>query len=1024
MLDAMLKEIEANPTRAVFISRSGADQKQRGLAMSIADMLRAKEYVVVLQDDDFHHRNFMLAMDRALASGARVLALMSKTYLTSDYCMAEAFAAMGGPANAEGRLVLCQIDDCEPLGLLRQVRRFDLRAAWASGDAARLEALVIDALEQPVSARRPLPPSIDPTQIAHEQIARHRESAFTGREAALEALAQLLWEGAPGDAREVAVTRRGMEHVPEQALFGTAGIGKTMLARAYAFRSRDRYHGLWWIRAETEATMIEDLVALGVKIAPELARIDDRREAARATLGLIAEQPANRPWLLVYDNAKGPGDLTGWTPTANAHVLITSRYPHDWASSLKLGLMTEEEAVALLCGITGQTIENAGREAAALAELLGHLPLALAHAGSKCRGGERMSFSEYGERYRQFLDDKPGKRAAHGDYGETVWATFSIALDGVVAGDAAAGEPPCPEAETVMGLIAHLAPESIPNFILAALHRGLPGVPPVIAEDAHRRAIEALIDASLISHSTIEALIEGRRETLYDVHRLVQEVMRLRLEASGDLGAVAEQASALVEASYDDTGALVGRHRNRLWAPQARAALEHAPKDWPAAYHAVWTLNQIGDLDVARGDLTAAQGAFKDAQAILERALRSIQDDAVKAQIRRDLSVSHDRIGDVTRAQGRLDEALDAYRAALEIAKALAAADPGNAQSRRDLSVSWSRIGVTAMARGRLDEARKAFDAWRELIEQLCADDPGNADWRRDLAMSHTNIGDVARAQGRLDAALAAYRAGLEIAEALAAADPGNAEWRRGLSISHNKIGDVARAQGRLDEALAAYRAALEIAKALAAADPGNAQSRRDLSVSWSRIGDVARAQGGLDEALDAYRAGLEIAEALAAADPGNAEWRRDLAVSNAKLGQVHRGAGDHAAAAQRFAEAHASFAKLEADFPGHAENRRMTELARADLDQALVDAASAEPTAPPSTVAEPSEGVSWSRVPSALGPGTTADDSGMESGAETSSQALDEPSPVPAVRIPRPPKPLHRVKRRTRRPTAKPGRG
>ena len=45
----------------------------------------------------------------------------------------------------------------------------------------------------------------------------------------------------------------------------------------------------------------------------------------------------------------------------------------------------------------------------------------------------------------------------------------------------------------------------------------------------------------------------------------------------------------------------------------------------------------------------------------------------------RDLSVSHNKIGDVQQAQGDLAAALASYQASLAIAERLAKADPGNA---------------------------------------------------------------------------------------------------------------------------------------------------------------------------------------------------------------------------------------------------------------------------------------------------------------------------------------------------------
>ena len=50
------------------------------------------------------------------------------------------------------------------------------------------------------------------------------------------------------------------------------------------------------------------------------------------------------------------------------------------------------------------------------------------------------------------------------------------------------------------------------------------------------------------------------------------------------------------------------------------------------------------------------------------------------AEWQRDLSISHNKIGDGKRAQGDGDGALDAYRASLAIAERLAAHDPRNAE--------------------------------------------------------------------------------------------------------------------------------------------------------------------------------------------------------------------------------------------------------------------------------------------------------------------------------------------------------
>ena len=96
--------------------------------------------------------------------------------------------------------------------------------------------------------------------------------------------------------------------------------------------------------------------------------------------------------------------------------------------------------------------------------------------------------------------------------------------------------------------------------------------------------------------------------------------------------------------------------------------------------------------------------------------------------------------------------------AALAIGERLADADPGNAGWQRDLSVSHDKIGDVLMAQGNLAAALTAIKAALAIGERLAKADPGNAGWQRDLSVSHNKIGDVLRAQGNLAAALTATR--------------------------------------------------------------------------------------------------------------------------------------------------------------------------------------------------------------------------------------------------------------------------
>src|SRR5262249_60111511 len=76
------------------------------------------------------------------------------------------------------------------------------------------------------------------------------------------------------------------------------------------------------------------------------------------------------------------------------------------------------------------------------------------------------------------------------------------------------------------------------------------------------------------------------------------------------------------------------------------------------------------------------------------------QADPSSAQAQRDLSVSHERLGDVQLRLGDSKAALAAYQKALEVSLRLAQADPSSAQAQRDLSLSHNKLGDVQMRVG------------------------------------------------------------------------------------------------------------------------------------------------------------------------------------------------------------------------------------------------------------------------------------------------------------------------------------
>ena len=311
--------------------------------------------------------------------------------------------------------------------------------------------------------------------------------------------------------------------------------------------------------------------------------------------------------------------------------------------------------------------------------------------------------------------------------------------------------------------------------------------------------------------------------------------------------------------------------------------------------------------------------------------------DPANTEWQRDLSVSHNKLGDVAAAAGDLAAARAAYQAALDIARPAGRRRPRQhrmaarpVRQPRTSSATWrSRPGTWPPP---APPTRPASTS----RARLAAADPANTEWQRDLSVSHNKLGDVAAAAGDLAAARAAYQAALDIARPAGRRRPrqhrmaarpvrqprtssGTSRPRPGTwpppapptrpawtsppgwppptpptpngsatcPSATTSSGTWRSRPGTWPPPATAYQAALDIADRLAAADPANTEWQRDLSVSHNKLGDLATAAGDLAAARTAYQAALDIADRLAAADPANTEWQRDLELVRQKISSL-----------------------------------------------------------------------------------------------------------------------------------------
>jgi tetratricopeptide (TPR) repeat protein len=296
----------------------------------------------------------------------------------------------------------------------------------------------------------------------------------------------------------------------------------------------------------------------------------------------------------------------------------------------------------------------------------------------------------------------------------------------------------------------------------------------------------------------------------------------------------------------------------------------------------VLTLLEQGGAE-ARADIAAALAVAQRYQAIMA-ALTAANPGNLEWQYQ--LSLSHNRLGDVLALAARYQEALEEYSKSLVIRQKLVTADAGNARWQEALATAHAKIGDMLRELGKRVEALDAYDRSLAIRTRLAELDPADAERQRELAVSYERKGLALSQLGQFEEALDVFTRSLEIRQKLTT-DQSNAQWRRDLSISYERVGDMLARMGKSEQALAAYKVCFAIRQKLATDDPANKQRQRDLAVIHGRIGEILLALDQRPQALDEFRASLAIQEKLLRDDPGSALWQTDLVITLRRLARA-----------------------------------------------------------------------------------------------------------------------------------------
>jgi len=266
---------------------------------------------------------------------------------------------------------------------------------------------------------------------------------------------------------------------------------------------------------------------------------------------------------------------------------------------------------------------------------------------------------------------------------------------------------------------------------------------------------------------------------------------------------------------------------------------------------------------------------------------RSLRPDEISPQELRRNAKTLNQLGEVRMAQGNLAAAEEVLRASIALATSAANRAPHDGENQLELGASHFWMGSLRREQGDLAGALDHYTTYLRISERLAATEPQNPDYQLEVGYGHSNVGTILEERGDLEGALAHYKGAVAIKELRLERKPQRADWNADLAVTVNKIGVALLSRGRYAEAKSALGREHELLTNAVREEPDNTKWMQRQVVNLNFLGRLAEETGAEGVALKQYSDGHSLMTKLVGRDAGNANWQRELAVADLNIARM-----------------------------------------------------------------------------------------------------------------------------------------